>query len=174
MELHYKFALIVTLSLLNCINTSLLQTTLAGKGNGISENDEETNVEVVSEEKKYKENGQDLKETDENKETAHDKTHNEIILETIYKPKICKNKTAVGKVAVLHYTGSIHDEIFDSTIDPLKKYTPFEFIIGTGAVIKGFEKGIKSMCKGEQRKIIIPPELGYGEKGTGLIPGKLT
>jgi FKBP-type peptidyl-prolyl cis-trans isomerase len=71
----------------------------------------------------------------------------------------------------LHYTGWVGVKKFDSTIDPLKRYVPFEFIIGTGAVIKGFEKGVKEMCKGEQRKITIPPQLGYGEKGAGLIPG---
>jgi rhodanese-related sulfurtransferase len=76
-----------------------------------------------------------------------------------------------GKVAELgmkvkvHYTGTLlNGTIFDSSI-PRKK--PFEFILGKGQVIKGWEQGILGMKVGEKRKLFIPSELAYGEKGAG-------
>ena len=179
---QFTFAFIVSLVILYCCKASLLQETIAKSGLK-AENDEEIKVEIVNDDKENEADTKSKKEAnsdDQNKDTNENEESNKdensepdamIHLKTIFKPTVCDNVTKSGKVAVLHYTGWVGDKKFDSTIDPLKRYIPFEFIIGTGAVIKGFEQGMKDMCKGEQRKITIPPELGYGIKGAGLIPG---
>lgn len=53
---------------------------------------------------------------------------------------------------------------------------PIQFTLGTGRVIEGWERGILGMCEGEKRVLVIPPELGFGLKGSrsGLVPGSAT
>merc|ERR1712126_626393 len=61
---------------------------------------------------------------------------------------------------------------FDSSYD---RNEPFKFQVGVGQVIKGWEEGTVGMCVGEKRKLIVPPELGYGDQGAGdIIPGGAT
>lgn len=68
----------------------------------------------------------------------------------------------------LHYVGTLEDgSVFDSS---RQRGTPFEAQLGQGQLIKGFEEGIAGMRVGGLRRLIIPPELGYGERGTGNIP----
>ena len=71
---------------------------------------------------------------------------------------------------VVNYTGTLEDgTVFDSSLKPGRE--PFTFTLGVGSVIKGWDLGVKSMKVGGKRKLIIPSELGYGDRGAGaLIP----
>jgi peptidylprolyl isomerase len=82
-----------------------------------------------------------------------------------------------GQICVMHYTGWLYENgqkgrKFDSSVD---RGEPFEFPIGTGRVIKGWDEGVASMKVGGKRTLIIPPELGYGARGAGgVIPPNAT
>lgn len=77
-----------------------------------------------------------------------------------------------GNIVVVHYTGTLTDGTkFDSSVD---RGQPFEFPLGKGYVIQGWDKGVAGMKVGEKRKLTIPPHMGYGESGVGPIPGNAT
>ena len=83
-----------------------------------------------------------------------------------------------GQTCVMHYTGWLwvngaKGKKFDSSVD---RGSPFEFPIGKGRVIKGWDEGVASMKVGGKRTLLIPPALGYGAAGVGngLIPGGAT
>ncbi|HEY7481905.1 MAG TPA: FKBP-type peptidyl-prolyl cis-trans isomerase [Gemmatimonadales bacterium] len=78
-----------------------------------------------------------------------------------------------GQVAVVHYTGWLTDGTkFDSSRD---RGEPFSFPIGQGQVIAGWDQGVAGMKVGGRRKLLIPPDLGYGEMGSPpVIPASAT
>lgn len=82
-----------------------------------------------------------------------------------------------GQTCVMHYTGWLYNDgkkgkKFDSSVD---RNEPFEFPIGQGHVIKGWDEGVASMKVGGKRTLIIPAALGYGARGAaGVIPPNAT
>ena len=72
-----------------------------------------------------------------------------------------------GAIVSVHYTGWLVDGTkFDSSVD---RGTPFEFKLGQGDVIKGWDEGVATMRIGGKRELTIPPELAYGDRSAGAI-----
>ncbi len=89
-------------------------------------------------------------------------------------------EAVAGKAVIVHYTGWLYDPAaadrkgakFDSSLD---RKVPFGFVLGAGRVIKGWDEGVAGMKVGGQRTLVIPPQLGYGERGAGgAIPPNAT
>ena len=84
-----------------------------------------------------------------------------------------------GDLLHMHYTGSIDQssatgvrgKVFDSSRN---KGRTFDFTIGQGQVIRGWDEGIVGLCEGAKATLVVPPEMGYGPKGMGIIPGGAT
>jgi FKBP-type peptidyl-prolyl cis-trans isomerase FkpA len=90
------------------------------------------------------------------------------------------NEAASGQRVTVHYTGWLYDETkpdhkgrkFDSSRD---RNDPFDFRLGAGEVIRGWDEGVAGMKVGGQRTLTIPPDLGYGARGAGgVIPPNAT
>src|SRR5512134_3665344 len=83
------------------------------------------------------------------------------------------DEARAGKTVEVHYTGWLEDGTkFDSSKD---RNQPFRFPLGAGHVIRGWDEGVAGMKVGGKRKLIIPPDLGYGARGAGgVIPPNAT
>jgi FKBP-type peptidyl-prolyl cis-trans isomerase FkpA len=85
-----------------------------------------------------------------------------------------------GRTLTVNYTGWLYDTSkpegkgnrFDSSLDPGR--VPFRFVLGVGTVIRGWDQGVAGMRVGGTRRLIIPPDLAYGENGQGSIPKNAT
>ncbi|OQR98514.1 hypothetical protein ACHHYP_08440 [Achlya hypogyna] len=91
-----------------------------------------------------------------------------------YRPEECDRKSESGDHLSMHYTGTLRKDgsKFDSSRD---RNQPFEFTLGSGQVIKGWDQGLVGMCVGEKRRLTIPSGMGYGDHGSPpTIPGKAT
>ena len=86
----------------------------------------------------------------------------ELKVETTFKPDDCDRLSKIGDHLWMHYTGTIDESSatgepgaqFDSSID---RGDPFDFAIGKGMVIRGWDEGLLDMCVGEKRTLVIPP-----------------
>ncbi|MFM8466667.1 MAG: FKBP-type peptidyl-prolyl cis-trans isomerase [Oxalobacteraceae bacterium] len=88
------------------------------------------------------------------------------------------NEASAGDFVSVHYTGWLQNpdgsegEKFDSSVD---RDEPFEFSLGAGQVIRGWDEGVQGMKVGGKRRLVIPAELGYGARGAGgVIPPNAT
>lgn len=104
----------------------------------------------------------------------------EVSITSTFVPSTCDVKAENGDIIKVHYTGSIDEtsatgvkgRIFDSSVDKRK---PLKLILGRGEVIEGWEQGLLGICIGEKRILVIPPEFGYRNSGSGKhIPGGAT
>ena len=83
-----------------------------------------------------------------------------------------------GQLLTMDYTGWLYDanapdnkgQVFDST----DGRAPFSFVLGSGQVIQGWDQGLGGMRVGGKRRLVIPPELAYGEQRSGVIPPNAT
>lgn len=81
-------------------------------------------------------------------------------------------KPPKGAIVKVHYKGTLEDgTVFDSSY---KRNRPFQFKLGAGQVIKGWDEGIALLRKGEKATLTVPPELGYGGRSVGKIPPNST
>jgi FKBP-type peptidyl-prolyl cis-trans isomerase len=82
------------------------------------------------------------------------------------------DEAQVGDTVRVHYTGRLMDGTeFDSSRE---RDEPFEFVLGRGMVIPGWDEGVQGMKEGGQRRLVIPPDMAYGEQGIGPIPPNST
>ncbi|XP_028673366.1 peptidyl-prolyl cis-trans isomerase FKBP9 [Erpetoichthys calabaricus] len=91
-------------------------------------------------------------------------------IQTVYKPPDCSILSKKGDFIKYHYNATLMDgTLLDSTYTYGKTYN---VVLGSGQVVIGMDLGLRDMCVGEKRKVIIPPHLGYGEQGVdGEVPG---
>jgi FKBP-type peptidyl-prolyl cis-trans isomerase len=93
-----------------------------------------------------------------------------LLLKKILKPAEQPDKCPSWDTKVIvHYHGTTLDgKVFDSSV---ARSQPFDFMVGQGSVIKGWDKGVPTMNVGEKALFILHPDVAYGESGSGSIPG---
>ena len=94
----------------------------------------------------------------------------ELQTEHLLKADSCDRPSQKNDMLTMHYTGTLAADgsKFDSSVD---RNQPFTFQLGVGQVIRGWDEGLLDMCPGDKRKLTIPPEMGYGDRGAGdVIP----
>ncbi len=109
--------------------------------------------------------------TSNNYEPPMNATNTELLIEDLYEGE--GRVSEDGDLLVVHYTGTLEDGTkFNSSLD---RGEPFEFVIGQGYVIQGWDEGMLGMKIGGKRKLTIPSDMAYGDRGVpGAIPGGAT
>lgn len=107
--------------------------------------------------------------TETKKPESKHTTDSGLSYEIITAPEADAKQPSAGETAQVHYTGWLDESgkpgtKFDSSVD---RGTPFEFPVGMGYVIKGWDEAVADMKVGEKRRIYLPSELGYGARGAG-------
>lgn len=99
--------------------------------------------------------------------------NDELEIDVLHKPEQCERPAKRGDLISMNYRGTLEDGTeFDSSYE---RKEPFQFQLGIGQVIKGWDQGLLEICIGEKRRLTIPPHLGYGDTGAGdKIPAKST
>jgi len=131
------------------------------------------------EEKRRKEELNVRQESERRKEEEYDEEYYYYDYESTCEPGELKKKVTKrvprcnlvsesGDQLTMHYTGKLEKtgRKFDSSVDRNK---PFQFTLGVGQVIAGWDEGLVGMCVGEKRTLVIPPDLAYGEQGVGTV-----
>ncbi|KAG8931096.1 Peptidyl-prolyl cis-trans isomerase fpr2 [Tulasnella sp. 417] len=86
-----------------------------------------------------------------------------LVIEKQYVPDLCPVSSKRGDKLAVKYIGTLfHNGV---KFDTNENRAPFEFKLGARSVIDGWDEGLKDMCIGEKRKLIVPPDLAYGDKG---------
>lgn len=90
----------------------------------------------------------------------------ELQIDRLGGPEDCVRKSQAGDKISVHYKGTLLDgTVFDESTNR----GPFQFTLGVGQVIKGWDQGCAGMCIGEKRKLVIPSDLAYGKRGAGGV-----
>jgi peptidylprolyl isomerase len=105
------------------------------------------------------------------KEKTMESTKSGILYEILTQAPEGAAKPEVGQQVTVHYTGWLNEDgqpgqKFDSSVDRGQK---FEFMVGIGQVIRGWDESVLDMKIGEKRRVIIPSELAYGSRGAGTV-----
>jgi FKBP-type peptidyl-prolyl cis-trans isomerase len=85
-------------------------------------------------------------------------------------PAKCKRKSTEGAVMKVHYVGKLlaNGKVFASSFHTGS--TPFRFVLGSDEVLDAWNQGLGDMCEGERRRLMVPWDMGYGEKGGKGVP----
>jgi len=88
------------------------------------------------------------------------------------RPRMCNARSKRGNTLRVHYNGTLYSDgkQVDCSID---REQPFEFVLGAGEVMEGWEKGLYNMCPKEKRRLVIPADLAYGNAGAAAAGGRI-
>ena len=101
---------------------------------------------------------------------------NNLVVTIVERPEVCTRRAKKSDVVTVDYTGRFNDsngEIFETNKAKGDEYK-YNFQLGRGRVIEGYELGAPGICVGETRTFLTPPELAYGSRGSGKIPPNAT